>query len=97
MRRRREFNKTTLLCFLERLNQHNADRLTEMMTEDRVFIDSPGHVVHGGQAVRVGWRGYYVLYPDYWVSHEEIFSAGDRIAIIGAAGGTIAAVGGACS
>jgi len=65
-----------------------------MMTEDHVFIDSLGHVVHGGEAVRVGWRSYCVLYPDYWVSHEEIFSAGDRIAIIGAAGGTIAAVGG---
>jgi hypothetical protein len=52
MRRPREFNKTPF-CFLEDLNQHNADRLTEMMTEDHVFIDSLGHVVHGGE-----WLAY---------------------------------------
>jgi hypothetical protein len=42
----------------------------------------------------MGWRSYYLLCPDYRTSHEEIFSAGDRIAAIGAAGSTIAAVGG---
>ena len=65
-----------------------------MMTEDHLCIDSLGHMVPGRDAVRVGQRSYYVLYPDYWVSHEEIFSAGDGITVIGAAGGTIAAVGG---
>jgi hypothetical protein len=42
----------------------------------------------------MGRRSYYLLCPDYWASREEIFSAGDWIAVIGAAGGTIAAVGG---
>ena len=63
------------------------------MPEDHPFIDSLGHVAHGREAVRVSWRSYYVLYPD-WVSHREIFSAADRIAVFGAAGGTIAAAGG---
>ena len=44
------------------------------------------------------WAGEVIRFsaPDYWVLHEEIFSAGDRMAAIGAAGGTIAAVGGGC-
>lgn len=82
-----------VLDFLERINQHNADRLAELMTEDHVFIDSLGNTVHGREKMRYGWRGYYALCPDYWVSHEEIFSEGNRVGIFGAAGGTISANG----
>ena len=74
------------LDFLERINQHNADRLAELMTEDHVFIDSLGNTVNGREKMRYGWRGYYALCPDYWVSHEEIFSEGNRVGIFGAAG-----------
>jgi ketosteroid isomerase-like protein len=77
------------LDFLERINQHNADRLAELMTEDHVFIDSLGNTVNGREKMRHGWRGYYALCPDYWVSHEEIFSESNRVGIFGAAGGTI--------
>jgi hypothetical protein len=43
--------------------------------------------------MRAGWRGYFAFCPDYWVSQEEIFSRGERVAVFGAAGGTIAAEG----
>jgi len=33
----------TVLRFLDRINQHDVDKLAECMTEDHVFIDSkPG-------------------------------------------------------
>jgi ketosteroid isomerase-like protein len=82
-----------VLRFLDRINQHDADKLAELMTEDHVFTDSLGNTVSGREKMRLGWRGYYAMCPDYWVSHEEIFSNGDRVAIFGAAGGTIAANG----
>jgi hypothetical protein len=40
--------------------------------------------------MRAGWRGYFAFCPDYWVSHDEIFATGSRVAVFGAAGGTIA-------
>jgi ketosteroid isomerase-like protein len=83
----------TVLQFLERINQHDADKLAELMTEDHVFIDSLGQSVTGRESMRLGWRGYFAFCPDYWVSHEEIFSNGDLVAVFGAAGGTIAADG----
>jgi ketosteroid isomerase-like protein len=83
----------TVLQFLERINQHDADKLAELMAEDHVFIDSLGQSVTGRENMRLGWRGYYAFCPDYWVSHEEIFSSGDLVAVFGAAGGTIAADG----
>ncbi len=81
----------TVLQFLERINQRDADKLAELMTQDHVFIDSLGHSVSGREQMRNGWRGYYAFCPDYWVSHEEIFANGNMVAVFGSAGGTIAA------
>jgi ketosteroid isomerase-like protein len=83
----------TVLQFLECINQHNADKLTELMTEDHTFIDSLGACVSGREHMRAGWRNYFGFCPGYWISHERIFSAGDQVAIFGAAGGVIAAGG----
>jgi len=80
----------TVLHFLEGINQRDADKLAEWMTEDHVFIDSLGNAVRGREQMRSGWRGYYAFCPDYWVSHEELFANGNRVAVFGAAGGTIA-------
>ena len=83
----------TVLHFLDRINQRDADKLAGLMTEDHVFIDSLGQSVQGREKMRAGWRSYYALCPDYWVSHEEIFQNGNLVAVFGSAGGTIAANG----
>jgi ketosteroid isomerase-like protein len=83
----------TVLGFLDRINQHDVDKLAEYMTVDHVFIDSFGQSVSGREKMRFGWRSYFAFCPDYWVSHEEIFSSGNLVAVFGAAGGTIGADG----
>jgi len=83
----------TILQFMDRINQRDADKLAELMTEDHVFIDSLGQSIHGREKMRAGWRGYYSFCPDYWVSHEEILQNGNLVAAFGSAGGTIAADG----
>ena len=83
----------TVLNFINCINQRDADKLAELMTEDHVFIDSLGQMVRGREKMRAGWRGYYAFCPDYWVSHEKILSDGNVVAVFGAAGGTIAANG----
>lgn len=42
----------TVLQFLERINQHDADKLAELMAEDHVFIDSLRHSVSGRENMR---------------------------------------------
>jgi ketosteroid isomerase-like protein len=81
------------LEFMERINQHDADKLAELMTEDHVFIDSLGRSVEGRANMLAGWRQYFAFCPDYWVSHEEILENGKLVAVFGSAGGTIAADG----
>jgi len=80
----------TVLRFLECINEHDADKLAKLMTEDHVFIDSLGQRVRGREKMRAGWRDYYAFCPDYSVSHEEIFQNGNKVGAFGSAGGTIA-------
>jgi uncharacterized protein (TIGR02246 family) len=82
-----------VLKFLERINRHDVDQLAELMTEDHLFVDALGNVVHGRENMRAGWRSYYGFCPDYRVSHERILSDGDSVAIFGIAGGTISSNG----
>ncbi|HEY2121372.1 MAG TPA: nuclear transport factor 2 family protein [Candidatus Acidoferrum sp.] len=82
-----------VLEFMERINQRDADKLAELMTEDHVFVDSLGHSVRGRENMLAGWRQYFAMCPDYWVSHEEILENGKLVAVFGSAGGTIAADG----
>jgi ketosteroid isomerase-like protein len=79
----------TVLEFLDRINQRDPDKLVELMAADHVFVDSLGNQVRGREKMRAGWRGYYAMCPDYWVSHEEIFEKGDTLAVFGTAGGAI--------
>jgi ketosteroid isomerase-like protein len=79
----------TVLEFLNRINQRDVDKLVELMTEDHVFVDSLGNQVRGREKMRGGWRGYFTMCPDYWVSHEEVFRNGNMVAVFGAAGGAI--------
>jgi len=83
----------TTLQFMDRINRHDADGLAALMSDDHVFIDSLGHTVTGRAQMTAGWQHYFAFCPDYWVSHEEIFGSGNLVAVIGSAGGTIAAGG----
>jgi len=83
----------TVLDFMGRINERDADKLAEAMTEDHVFIDSLGQSVRGREQMRAAWRGYFGLCPDYRVAHAEILQAANMVAVFGTAGGTIAAAG----
>jgi ketosteroid isomerase-like protein len=48
----------TVLRFLERINEHDADKLAELMTDDHMFIDSLGQSVRGREKMRLGWQSY---------------------------------------
>jgi len=81
---------STVLRFLERINQHDADGLAQLMAPDFLFVDSIGQTVRGREPMRAAWRAYFAFCPDYWVTHDAIFHSGDQVAVFGAAGGTIA-------
>jgi ketosteroid isomerase-like protein len=79
----------TLLAFFDAINRHDPQRLAALMTEDHIFFDSLGRSVHGREAMRAGWQGYFSMCPDYRVEQEAMFESGDAVAAFGLAGGTI--------
>jgi ketosteroid isomerase-like protein len=80
----------TVIAFLEQINAHNVDELCALMTEDHAFLDGLGNRTQGREAMRKGWAGYFRMFPDYRVSHRDIFSEGEVVAAFGSAEGTLA-------
>jgi ketosteroid isomerase-like protein len=84
-------NPVEVVLEFERLvNSRNVDAITGLLTEDSVFIDSLGQSIHGAGNLRAAWSGYFKMVPDYSISHSEIFSNGDTVAMFGTAQGTFA-------
>ncbi len=82
-----------VLAFMERINAADVSGLCALMTEDHVFVDGLGNRVQGRETMRKGWTGYLRMFPDYRVSHAEIFAQGNVVASFGTAEGTYAVEG----
>jgi ketosteroid isomerase-like protein len=78
----------TLQAFIDRINTHDADGLSELMSDDHTFIDAHGNEVSGKEKMIVGWRGYFEWFPDYFIEVTEVFGDGDNFALFGFAGGS---------
>jgi ketosteroid isomerase-like protein len=79
-----------VLPFLDRINARDVDGLCVLMTDDYVFVDGLGDRMQGREAMRKGWTAYFAWFPDYRVSHTEIFSHGAIVAAFGSAERTYA-------
>lgn len=82
-----------VLQFEHAINSRNPDAICAFMSSDGEFIDSLGSVLEGAEKLRAAWAGYFKIFPDYSISHTEIFAEGNTVAIFGAAQGTTAAEG----
>jgi len=82
-----------VLGFMEAINSRDVGKLCALMTEDHLFVDALGNEVRGRESMRKAWTGYFQWFPDYSVSHEEIFANGELVAVFGSAQGTYAAKG----
>src|SRR6202171_4139211 len=71
--------------FNEAFNQHDADTLAPLLTDDTVFEDtSPapdGQRIEGKAAVVAFWRMWFARNPDARFEAEEVIVAGDRAVV----------------
>ena len=77
-----------VLRFEQSINSRDPAAIADLLTPDSVFVDSLGARVEGAEKLRAAWEGYFRMVPDYAISHEEIFSDGDTVAVFGSARGT---------
>jgi len=76
--------------FAARINAHDIVGLSELMTDDHVFIDALDGRGTGRDAMRTGWKQYFALVPDYWIKVETTLQEDATVAMFGRAGGTYA-------
>ena len=77
-------------AFVERINAHDVDGLSDLMTEDHSFIDGGGERHRGRESMRKGWNDYFILVPDFWIKIEKVLHKDNCVALFGKSGGTYA-------
>jgi len=75
-------------AFVARINEHDLDGLTALMTDDHVFIDALDNRLAGRDATRAGWKEYFSVVLDYWIRVDSVLQRDQVVALFGRAGGT---------
>jgi ketosteroid isomerase-like protein len=78
--------------FIERINQHDVDGLSAVLTEDHRFIDSLGSVFLGRGTLRLGWADYFRLVSDYRITVDEFAEGRSSLLMVGSVEGRSAGV-----
>jgi predicted SnoaL-like aldol condensation-catalyzing enzyme len=75
--------QAVVLAFIERINEGDADRLAELMTEGFAFIDHDGTAERPREVMRENFRSYFESFPDYRIHVSRVVAAGDVVVLIG--------------
>lgn len=77
--------RAAIVSFNLAFNQHDADGLATLLTEDTVFEDSSpapdGKRIEGKAAVAEFWRDWFACNPDAHFESEEVIVSGDRAVV----------------
>ena len=74
--------------FVKSINEHNIDKIYELMDNDFKFIDAYGNEETRKVHMRESWIGYFRWFPDYEIEIIDIFSDSNIFVILGFASGT---------
>ena len=74
--------------FIEAINRHDVEAISELMREDHTFVDPGGDVYKGNEQMRRSWADYFRMFPDYKIDAPEFVVSGDTVILLGTASGT---------
>ncbi|MEW6194262.1 MAG: nuclear transport factor 2 family protein [Bacteroidota bacterium] len=80
--------KETVLKFIEAINNADTGKISELMSDDHIFIDSGDSRYEGKDFMVEGWKGYFNLFPDYKIEVVDLTASDSAIGIFGYANGT---------
>ncbi|MFX0117534.1 MAG: nuclear transport factor 2 family protein [Candidatus Hodarchaeota archaeon] len=75
--------KLIALQFNECINNQDVKGLSNLMTEDHVFIDRKGEVTKGKELMINGWIDFFNQFPDYENFFPRVESQGNLVIILG--------------
>lgn len=74
--------------FVTAINEHDTDRLYELMTPGHTFVDAIGNRITGADNCRQAWTKYFHYFPDYTLELMESLDTGHTVMATGLAMGT---------
>jgi ketosteroid isomerase-like protein len=74
--------------FVKSINEHNVNKIYDLMDNDFKFIDAYGNEETGKDHMRESWIGYFRWFPDYEIEIIDIISDSSIFVILGFASGT---------
>ncbi len=80
--------RTIILEFVDFINKHDIEGMTNLMTDDHTFIDAHNNKVTGKDTMKASWQLYFGWFPDYTIEVCDIIQGGQCIALLGFANGT---------
>ncbi|MCL2098117.1 MAG: nuclear transport factor 2 family protein [Bacteroidales bacterium] len=80
--------KETVHEFVKSINEHNVNKIYDLMDNDFRFIDAYGSEETGKEHMRESWIGYFRWFPDYKIEIIDLFSDSNILVILGFASGT---------
>jgi dipeptidase E len=78
----------TALLFVEKINEHDIEGISGLMSKDHTFIDSLGMVITGKKEMTEAWEGYFKWFPDYEIAVRNTLLTNDSVGMFGIARGT---------
>ena len=77
--------KDVTLAYVEALNRHDMNALSDIITFDHKFVDLDGEVRRNRTSVMSGWEAFFRMSPTYGVHIWDILSADDSVLLTGRA------------
>jgi ketosteroid isomerase-like protein len=79
----KELVEKVVMAFNDCISRRDLAGLSNMMTDDHVFIDSANHTVSGKEQCIKAWRGFFAAFPDYRNDFERVAVVGREAIIAG--------------
>jgi len=77
-----------LLDFIDAINHANLDKMVDLMADDHTFVDSRDNKCIGKENMKLAWKGYFNLFPDYNIEITGMIHNKSLFYLVGYAGGT---------
>ena len=75
-----------VMSFNECISRRDLGGLSNLMTDDHVFIDSGDNTIAGKERCVEAWRAFFATFPDYRNHFVRVLSAASEAVILGRSG-----------
>ena len=75
-----------VMSFNECISRRDLGGLSNLMTDDHVFIDSGNNTIAGKERCVEAWRAFFATFPDYRNHFVRVLSAASEAVILGRSG-----------